>query len=275
MVNIGMLMLSGPAIAQSWEPCGGNSDNLWAWGWAGNNGQYVTTQTDNFGPRIVRMTDLSGNGNDWTADSDARPGYQVGFSRGGYSTSLPIVAVQQFADGTQIYRQYLNQSATMSAGAFYLAFAGYDSRSDGNRVVWGTSSSNRVRLNQERNRVDITIGGNEYRLTSNGAWSNGPILVEVWRDSSNRLTAMINGVDQTDGTITESSTLRLSGVGGGSVSGGSAWDDYAFEYIACDGLPSASQRGEVREYLREKWDLFGSVSPPPPAPNAPANLVAQ
>ena len=269
------LLFSHGVSAQAFEPCGGNSDKLWAWGWAGNNGQNLTIESDNFGPRIVRMNDLSGNGNDWVGASEARPGYMVGFSRSGYSTSLPLVAVDRFSDGTQIYRQYLNQNGTMSTGDFYLAFAGYDSRDAGNRVVWGSTSSNRVRLNQERNRVDSTIGGNEHRVSVIGAWSDGPILVEVWRNSSGQLTAMINGQDRTDGSVSESATFSLSGVGGGSASGGSAWDDYAFEYIACDGLPSSSQRNEVREYLREKWDLFGQVSPPPPEPNPPTDLIAE
>lgn len=261
--------------AQAWAPCGGNTDKLWAWGWAGNNGQHVTIQNDNFGPRIVRMTDLSGNGNDFIADSEAQPGYQSSFSRGGYSTSLPIVAVDTYSNGTQIYRQYLNQNSTMSTGPFYLAFAGYESRPAGHRVLWGSTGSNRVRLQQEKNRVDITIGGGEHNLSVDGAWSDGPVLIEVWRDGSNRLTVMVNGSNRTAGSVTNSSTFNLSGIGGGAASGGSAWDDYAFEYIACNELPTSAQRDEVREYLRDKWNLFGPVSPPPPAPNPPANLIAE
>ena len=282
-VAVAAVAVSLPAIAsaQAWAPCGGNSDKLWAWGWAGSNGEHVSIEHDNFGPRIVRMTDLSGNGNDFIADSDARPGYQSSFSRGGYSTSLPIVAVDTFADGNQIFRQYLNQNATMSTGQFYLAFAGYESRPAGHRWLWGSSGSNRVRLNQEKNRVDVTIGGGEHQLSVDGAWSDGPVLIEVWRDASNRLTVVVNGSDRTDGNVTNSATFNLSGIGGGAASGGSAWDDYAFEYIACDGLPTSTQRDEAREYLRDKWDLFGQVSPPPPpppptpTPNPPTDLVVE
>jgi hypothetical protein len=221
------------------------------------------------------MQDLSGNGNHFIGASEANPGYQVGFSRKGYSTSLPIVAVDTYEDGTAIHRQYLNQENSMQAQQFYLAFAGYESRTNGHRVVWGSTNSDRVRLDQLNNRVNITIDGNEYRLTSDDAFSDGPLLVEVWRDAGNTLRVWINGSDKTLNSISESATFDLSGIGGGAASGGSAWDDYAFEYVACDGLPSSGQRADVREYLRSKWDLYGEPGPEPVAPLAPGNLIAE
>lgn len=267
------------ALAQEWMPCGGNEGNLWSWAWAGANGENVTTERDNFGPRIAHMVDLSGNGHHYfnndpfDEDPPTRPGYQVGFSHGSYSTSLPIVAVNRFADGTQIYLQWMDQEGSMAANEFYLAFAGYESRSGGHRELWGTTSEDRVRLEQVEKSLDITIGGREHQLTDDGAWESGPVLIEIWRDGAGNLTAFVNGVDRTDGAPRESAVFDLSGIGGGIVAGNSAWDDYAFEYIACDGLPSAAERFEVREYLRSKWGLFGSTAPPPTAPMPPTDLT--
>ena len=275
------LICAASAGAQSFEPCGGRSGSLWSWGWAGNNGQYVTIENDNFGPRIAYMVDQSGNGNDYFNDDPfnenppTRPGYQVGFSRSGYSTSLPIVGVNAFSNGTNIYLQFMEQSNPIAAGAFYLAFAGYESRPDGHRVVWGTTSSDRVRLEQVDNQVNITIAGRELSLTGRNAWSDGPVLIEVWRDAGGNLRAWVNGSDKTSGSPNATGTFNMSGIGGGIPAGSSAWDDYAFEYVACDDLPSDSQRAATREYLRSKWNLFGPTAPPPPSPNPPSNLVAE
>lgn len=267
--------------AAAWAPCGGAEGTLWSWAWAGNDGQNVTTERDNWGPRIAHMIDLSGNGNDYFNDDPfnenppTRPGYQDGFSKSGYSTTLPIIAVNSFSDGTSIYLQFMEQQNEIDAREFYLAFAGYDSRSDGHRVVWGTTSSDRVRLEQVDNRVDITIGGNERRVSTKNAWSNGPVLIEVWRDTANNLRAVVNGEDVTDGSPNVSAVFAMSGIGGGIPSGHSAWDDYAFEYIACKGLPSAQERDETREYLRAKWGLFGEPAPSPVAPNPPEDLTVE
>lgn len=274
----GSILYSATASAQSsgaWEPCGGNTDKLWAWGWAGNSSQHLTIENEGSRKRITRMNDISGNGNHFLGAGEAHPGYQVGLSRNGYSTSLPLVAVDTYSDGTAIHRQYLNQSNSMAAQQFYLAFAGMDSRPDGHRVVWGSTNNDRFRLDQDNNRANITIGGNEYRLTGDDAWDNGPVLVEVWRDAGNSIRVWVNGTDVTSGTVTESATFDMSGIGGGAASGGSAWDDYAFEYVACKGLPTTEQRNDVREYLRSKWGLYGASSPPPVAPNAPGNFGAQ
>lgn len=271
-----------PGLVMAADPCGGATDKLWAWAWAGQNGNNVTLNRNNFGLEIAHMQDQSGNGNHYYNDDPfnqnppTRPGYQVGFSRNGYSTNLPLVGLHSYSDGTAIYLQWMKQDASISAGEFYLAFAGYDSRDGGHRVVWGTTSSDRVRLEQERNSVDISIGGSDHRLTSPGTWQNGPILVEIWRDASNRLHAWVNGTDATDGTIIEDAIFNLSGIGGGTAAGSSAWDDYAFEYIACRGLPTTSQRYDVREYLRSKWNLFSDSGIPPadePRPNPPSELV--
>lgn len=260
-------------------PCGGAEQDLWAWGWAGNQGEFVTTRSGDFGKLVItEMQDLSGNGNHFSNTNggvQTQPGYQEGVSSVGYSTDLPAVALSSYSDGTNIYLQFLEQDATMNADAFYLAFAGMNTRSAGHRWLWGTQSSNGVRLDQTDDRVDIIINGNGQNLTAKGALPRGPILLEIWRDGSGRLTTFINGTDASLADTTDNSAFALSGVGGGLQSGDSAWDDYAFEYIACDGLPTSTDRQQVREYLRSKWGLFGEVSAPAPAPNPPSSLLVE
>lgn len=278
----GLSLLASTAgnIAQAaFEPCGGNTDKLWSWGWAGTNGSNVTLNTNNFGKEISYMGDLSGNGNHFSNDDPfnqnppTRPAYLSSLSIGGWSTNLPLVGAQNYDSGQSAYLQYMFQPNDMVAtGEFYLAFAGYDSRSEGERMIFGTTGSNFLRYDQRDNRLDITISGSSITLTPKNSWSNGPLLIEVWRDSANTLHAWVNGIDRTFSGLTNSSTFRMNGIGGGEPAGSGAFDDYGFEYIACDGLPSSSQRSEVREYMRAKWGLFGPLAP---APNPPSGLFAE
>ena len=39
--------------------------------------------------------------------------------------------------------------------------------------------------------LDITIAGNSIDLTDKNSWSEGPILIEVWRDGANNLHAWV------------------------------------------------------------------------------------
>jgi hypothetical protein len=292
-ISIAMLLLtmSTPAaFAQGiWEPCGGASGSLWSWAWAGNEGQNLTVVQGNFGkPIITRFEDLSGNGNHYFNTEGGRPsqpGYQEGLSlsRYGWSTSLPIIAVESYSDGTAIYGQLMFQSTSINADTFYLAAAVANTRTAGNRWLWGTDSSNYVKLDQSGNFIRAKIGGgSEIKLTDDGSLSKGPVLVEIWREPGGALRAYINGEDRTSGNPQSGSTFQVSGVGGpyepghstGPGPADSAWDDHAFEYVACDGLPSQAQRDEVREYLRSKWSLFGS-SGVTIRPNPPTGLAAQ
>lgn len=278
--------LSATLAQSSIQPCGGGSNGtLWAWAWAGANGEFVTTQMGNFGKPIIRQfQDLSGNGNHFFNNEGGRPsqpGYQVGLSLGGWSTSLPVIGLSSYADGTRIYGQLMFQNASMDANAFYLAAAVANTRQAGNRWLFGVDSNDYVKLDQGQNFVRVKIGGQgEITLTGNGSLDGGPVLVEVWRDAAGNLRGYVNGTDKTLGNPQSTATFRMSGVGGpydrGSDPGpaDSAWDDHAFEYIACKGVTSSAQRAAVREYLRSKWTLFGA-STQTPIPQPPSNLSAQ
>jgi hypothetical protein len=280
-----LLTMVLPIVAwpqSSFEPCGGGSDKLWSWAHAGANGEHATVINGDFGkPIVTRMTDLSGNNHDYhntLGGVQSQFGYQVGVSASGYSTSLPIFGLSSYADGTNIWPQSLLQDGSLSAaGGFYLAFAGMNTRTAGRRWLWGTNGSHNVKLEQTDNRVEFTISGNVQNISARGSLPSGPILVEVWRDTNNRLYVMANGNDITSGSPVASGTYDISGIGG-PPNHESAWDDYAFEFIACKGLPSSTERAEVREYLRSKWNLFsGQIDLPPPEvePMPPTGLTTQ
>lgn len=276
LLSIFLLLAPAVGFAQSsFQPCGGSSDKLWSWFWAGSNGQYATIENGDFGkPIVTYLEDLSGNGHHYhntQGGVQSQPGYQVGVSASGYSTSLPAVGLSSYADGTNIWTQSLLQYGNFSAsGEFYLAFAGMNTRTAGRRWLWGTDSSHNVKLEQTDNRVEFTLGGSAQNISARDSLPSGPILLEVWRDSSNFLHVSANGTEITAGSPTASGTFAMTGVGG-PLNHESAWDDYAFEYIACDGLPTSAQRGEVRTYLNNKWGLFGgsgggaTVRPLPPS----------
>lgn len=267
------------AFGQDWAPCGGANDKLWSWAWAGESGEHVTSRVGDFGKLVITdVVDLSGNGhhyynhdlggpfgpNQQTNPAYEPNGFSVDFYGGSYSTHRPVLAVETYNDGTVAWVQSLKQQGTMVAeGGFYLAFAGADTRGDGDRFIWGTTLSNNVRFNQVYNFLRINIAGNTTRLSADYSVGNGGILLEVWRDNSGGLHMWADGVDVTDGSPSDSGTFTMTGVGG-PLGVNAAFDDYAFEYIACDGLPSATQRAEVREYLRAKWELFGDVIRPNP-----------
>ena len=176
-----------------------------------------------------------------------------------------MVAVETYNDGSIAWVQSLEQQGTLvSDGEFYLAFAGADTRGDGDRFIWGTSRSNTVRFNQIYNRIHIIIDGNNTRLTDNYAIPNGGILIEVWRESSGDLHVWADGVDVTDGSPNDTGTFTMTGIGG-PLGDDSAYDDYAFEYVVCDEVPTVAQRDELRAYLGAKWDLF-DVGPRPNPP---------
>ena len=269
------------ASAQTISPCGGPTGTLWSWAWGGVNGSNVTLSENNFGTEVVFMRDISGNGNDYFNDDPfnqnppTRPAYLPSFSMNGYSTSFPVVGADNYDSGERAYLQYMFPESDMNApGGFYLAFAGYDSRDAGQRMIWGTTADDFLRYDQLEKSLDITIAGNSIDITGRNAWSEGPVLIEVWRDAANNLHAWVNGERRTSGSPSLAGTFRLNGIGGGEPAGGGAFDDHGFEYIACDGLPTPEQRAEVREYLREKWQLFGDTVSVR-APNPPSSLVAE
>jgi hypothetical protein len=255
-----------------WAPCGGAQDKLWSWAWAGESGEYVTT-IGGSRKSITDMQDLSGNGHHYFNHTGSKlPAFQAGLSVGDYKTNLPVVALDRYEDGTQVYSQWMEQAGLMSAnGPFYLAFAGMNTRGRGHRHLWGTSWNDLVRIEQGRNRVDIIIDGTGYLLSEDGTIPNGAILLEIWRNEDDLLNAWVNGIDISRSGVKSSAVFNMTGIGW-SGDGSSGWDDYAFEYIACNALPDYQQRSEVREYLRAKWGIYGQEVVPPAVPNAPTEV---
>lgn len=274
-----LMLLPVSALGQSIAPCGGAGDKLWSWAWAGESGEYVTSRVGDFQKLVITdVVDLSGNGhhyfnhelggphgpNQQTNPAYEPNGFTVDYYGGSYSTHRPVLAVETYNDGTLAYVQSMKQQGTLvTNGGFYLAFAGADTRGDGDRFIWGTTEADNVRFNQSVNRIHINIDGNNTRLSADYSVPNGGILIEVWREDSGALHIWADGVDVTDGSPVDNGTFSMTGTGG-PLGVDSAWDDYAFEYIACDNLPSALRRAEVREYLRAKWELFGEVIRPNP-----------
>lgn len=237
------------------RPC---DDQLWAWAWGGEDGAFVELEGDPPEQWIRRMVDQSGNGRDYVNEGPEMPAYQLGYSwdDGDYSTELPIVAVNTRDTGMLVYEQYMFQDESLdAAGGFYLAFAGMNTRDGGQRELWGTTEQDTVRLDQERDRVNIVIAGQNQSLTAEDAMDKGPLLLEVWREDDGSLHAFINGADASEPGAMSGATFALSGIGSDQT-GSSGWDDYAFEYIVCAGVPTGMQRDAVREYLRDKWGLY-------------------
>jgi len=237
--------------------CGGNSDKLWAWTWAGETGQHATVyDKPGTGLRITQLEDLSGNGNHFhNLTGTDEPGYQVGYSYQSYSTALPAIALNKYDGGKQLYVQFLLQDEALDAsGGFYLAFAGMNTRDSGQREMWGTTTTDNVRLDQERDRVNATIGGVGLQLTADAAVPKGPLLLEVFRTDQGELHVSANGVD-VGLAITNDEVFQLSGTGFDGT-GSSGWDDVAFEYVMCKGLPTQEQRDHVRSELNQRWGIY-------------------
>jgi len=130
-----------------------------------------------------------------------------------------------------------------------------NTRTTGERELWGTTEVDNVRLDQLQDRVNINIAGAPFQLTEGDAMEKGPLLLEIWRRRDGTLRTFVNGDDRSRPGIQSDGVFALSGIGFDQA-GTSGWDDAAFEYIVCHGLPNAARRREVREYLRAKWGLF-------------------
>ncbi|MEM6991325.1 MAG: hypothetical protein AAF721_12525 [Myxococcota bacterium] len=244
---------TGPAPMGA--PCG---DLLWSWAWAGPMGENLTLVGDPGEELIERMADLSGNGRDYFNEGGDKPAFQVGYSwdDGEYSTRLPAIALHERAGGMQIFEQFMFQDESLDAGGgFYLAFAGMNSRDTGQREMWGTTEQDTVRLDQDDDRVNIVVGGQGFALTPAGSVPKGPLLLEIWRDDAGVFTVYVNGSDATEPGAASTNIFGLSGIGHDQT-GTSGWDDVAFEYVVCDGLPDAATRDEARAILNARWAIF-------------------
>jgi len=235
------------------RPCG---DALWAWAWAGEDGEHAHIMTVGGYKVISRLNDLSGNMNHFFGSYSNPPPYQVGYSWNDvYSTPLPVISLDRWADGKQSYGSVMRLPSHINAsGPFYLAFAGMNTRTGGAREVWGAGENHFVRLDQERDRVELEIDGEHALITGKQAVEKGPLLLEVWRDETDRVFVVANGVDVSQ-PVSLSGTFKMNGTGYDGK-GSSQWDDVSFEYIACKGEMTESSRSQVRAYLNDKWHLY-------------------
>jgi hypothetical protein len=268
------------AEAEEWMPCGGSEDKLWAWAWTGDGAHVDLMDAGSGRERISVMRDLSGNGHHYFNDDQEtiakKPAYELGLkldrSWGTYETTHAPFMRDNWNDGSSTQGQWFDSASSMSAsGPFYLVYAGVNTRVNGSRDMWGISENNLVRMRQEYDDLDIVIdGGSRIRLTEPGAIPKGPIIVEIWRDSVDSMHVWVNGEDKTSGTIHLAGSFVTKGFGW-KRSGTSHWDDYAFEIVTCNGLPTDEERTEVREYLREKWQIYGASNQPDPSEERPPN----
>ncbi len=258
---LGFLVIAPNCWAQDPREILGNE--LWAWGWAGENSENVTIIQGTNGPLIRWMTDRSGRGNHFTnLGQPRRPAYQLGLTLdetvkgGAYHTDLPLIGLDQYADGSQVFGNVFYQESGLDAGAdFYLAAVCMNTRTDGIRELFGTDSQNYVRLNQATDTLTIVIEGQGYPLSLPGSCPHGILLLEIWRDANGSLTCLGNGDDITTPGLQATGVFAVSGLGHDG-DGNSHWDDYSMEYVFCDALPPADERDALREYLRAKWDVF-------------------
>jgi hypothetical protein len=269
------MALLGWSTASASDPRSIGSE-LWAWGWAGQQSENLTLINGPRGKLITDMVDLSGRGNHFYNYGANKPAYQIGLNLnastkgGSYQTSLPIVGLDKYAGGSQVYGNILYQAKHLNAqGGFYLAAVCTNTRTGGERELFGTDNQNYVRLDQQRNNVTLKVGGVQQKVGKDGSLPKGILLLEIWRDDAGKVTCYGNGVDISVPRIKIPQTFALSGMGfdGG---GSSQWDDYWMEFVLCDALPPQAERDFLRGYLSSKWGIPGlGGHAAPPSPSAP------
>jgi hypothetical protein len=233
---------------------------LWAWGWAGQDSEHLDTSDGPNGLVIDAMTDLSGNGNSFTGHPNYRPGTQTGISLPGeedymaWSTSLPLIGLGLYVPGQQLYGAVYTQSQGMNAsGDFHLVVAWVNTRSGGLRQLFGSDADNHVTIDQGTGRLYLMQDGQQTTIAGSGV-PKGSVVLEISRNSSDVIEVVANGESIGNGS-TVAGTFDVNGFGW-DASGTSYFDDFVMELVYCDALPSTADRGELREYLRAKWNLY-------------------
>lgn len=253
----------------SFVPYGGKDGSLWSWAYVDERAKnYELVKASSRGMHLSVLRDLSGNERHYYNNNGLYPGYDRGLNLtadwGTYQTDLTPIARHSFNDNGAIYGQYMDQLDTLRTdGEFYLTFAGMNTRTNGHRDLWGRTTTDIVRLNQDnnRNQLSMTINGVTKVITERQAVPKGPVLIEIWRDSEDNLKVIVNGVDISIPDLKFTGTLSLNGFGFDG-NGSSGWDDYAFEYIIADQVPTTAQQVATRDYLRTKWNLFEGTEVP-------------
>lgn len=244
---------------------------LWAWLWAGDNASNLTLVDDAFGPKIAAAGDLSGNGNDFfnndqqtgIPDRPNRMAYEAPVNYNSWSSELGAIMLEGYRlrPGTSfsnVYQQTIYQATSIDAGDFNLYAVIANTRDGGNRYLWGTTSTNNIRLEQSasNSRVNMTIAGSTFNITAAGAvpHNQGAIILQVKREN-NVISCLVNGTDITSGSPVNGAAFGMSGIGGGAQAVGSGWDDWAHEFVACKGVLTPSQESQMVQYLTDKWNI--------------------
>lgn len=237
--------------------------SLWSWCWAGVGGAYLDTEVISGGDLVINdAVNLASPGtNDFFNNDtgDTRHGRPITFigddlpisvDGGAYSAPYPDL---MYGGGSGTV-QYLKQTTAMGAtGEFYVAIAVYMERTSGDRYFAGVNN-NGIKIGSVDRIVDVVINGVGNNLTASAAVPDKAI-VEVWRDSSNNLHCWINGADATSGSPSNSGTFNFSGYGGAGA-GVDTGDDWLFEQIACNALPTTAERLGIRNYLNDNWSMY-------------------
>ncbi len=234
---------------------------LYAWGWAGDGGSNLSLVGSSPGSSITLMSDLSGLGHHFFNNGDRKAAFAPNLDLdastlgGAYSTSLPLIGLHRWPNGSDHFGSVYYWSEGMNATAdFYIVCAMVNTRDNGVRDFFGTDETNLVRMDQSDGDVYLRIAGVDRKVSSNQI-DHGPLVLEIWRTAGGDITVYANGQDVTAGSINMTGTFDVNGFGFDQT-GTSYFDDYLMELVYCDALPPAPERDDVREYLRQKWGLY-------------------
>jgi len=248
-------------------------DGLWSWFWAGEDDEHLTVDLSLGRGRIMRMEDLSGNGNHLERGhpvSTTFPAHDVGVARSGdwgtYATPFTPLWRHLFNDGGNTTGQWLDQERAMvTDGPFYFVAALLDTRSHGTRDMWGRQRHNCFRYDQNLGRIRALIDyptpvvGSGTALCPRHSFGRGPLLIDFGRDADNRMQMWANGRSVGFPDLYIPGTLDVRGFGSAAEdpdSSGARFDDMAFELMSFTSLPDSEDRARIRAYLNAKWHLY-------------------
>ncbi len=280
----------------AFRPCKGNPNQggtLWSWVWAGEDYEHATVnafESANY-TRITRLSDLSGNANDYfdsgfLQDPDGpiiapytNPSYSWTHPLEGWVYNAPYppigLDIYRFDDGREkdVFTNALDQEYSFAADKeFYIAVVLMNTRSNGNRDLLGRDFQNLIKYGSGelanpttsantyqsiRITIDGVLLGQSGHATDRRAYNQGPLLIEIHRDSNYDVSVRVNGVDHTaTAGMNNNGVFNLKGFGWAGGTGGSQFDDSLFEIIQCIGQTTGADRDETHEYLRTKWELY-------------------
>ena len=92
------------------------------------------------------------------------------------------------------------------------------------------------------------------KIVDDGRLPKGILLIEVWRDESDVVTALVNGEQASSSDVVMPGVFAMSGFGW-SGRGTSKHDDWLMELVIADDLPDTIRRQLLRSHLMDKWGL--------------------